>query len=335
MGRISPELVLVDPDLGELLRELLPEPGDCLAPRLRVSRSSFRSRSPSPSRCLVRSPRLLVDEAPLPYARRLAWVAVAALLASPLLAFVNVTALPARRSRTPWADHPRPRRPPRRRRPLWARSPWRPSPRRRSRRRSRRPSEGDARAEGEAGRASRPVRPTEDEAEPCPASPRKTRTSPSRPRAATKVKTRKQHAHRRRHPLAEAADGPLLQRHPRSAGRADRLPCADERGGVALRRRQVTCRVPLVRLSGFRFGPRACVRSARRGRDGSSRARLDPSFASGHRFSDADPCFWMRCTPGVGSVPESVGSRRDPNSGSAAGCSSRRPDDPWPYTRPP
>ena len=33
MGRISPELVLVDPELGELLRELLPEPGDCLAPR--------------------------------------------------------------------------------------------------------------------------------------------------------------------------------------------------------------------------------------------------------------------------------------------------------------
>ena len=90
MGRISPELVLVDPELGELLRELLPEPGDCLAPRLRVALELAVARDEPVAlpRAVAPAPRATKRRS---YARRLAWVGVAGLLASPLLAFVNVT----------------------------------------------------------------------------------------------------------------------------------------------------------------------------------------------------------------------------------------------------
>lgn len=124
MGRISPELVLVDSELGELLRELLPEPGDCLAPRpalqpsltpvaiapvVRVPPSALLQSTPTtaavdsvvpvavplpvPARPRTVPPRPRRAR-PRSRTQLLAWVAVAGVLASPLLAFVTVTDYP-------------------------------------------------------------------------------------------------------------------------------------------------------------------------------------------------------------------------------------------------
>lgn len=120
MGRISPELALVDPDLRELLLELLPDPGDCLtrapAVPLREADVATRSRAATAERIEAPARRQPVEDPRPPVVRReaprgrrarrslgrrLALVAVLALLAMPWLAFVTVTDYPELGSEAP------------------------------------------------------------------------------------------------------------------------------------------------------------------------------------------------------------------------------------------
>ena len=119
MGRYTPELALVDPSLAEVLRELHPDPADCLAPRP-LERIAALPYVPHSATAEAVPPGLSVplrDVAPPPLARRetvdrqarttqipsdrrfrpgrtLAWVGVGAILATPLLAFIDATAKP-------------------------------------------------------------------------------------------------------------------------------------------------------------------------------------------------------------------------------------------------
>jgi hypothetical protein len=104
MRHVSPELALVDPELAERLRASLPDPPDCLAPRLRVAplvRADPVAPIPPPLAELVLSPPVVL--APLPgsleppsksrrrFERALntaLWTPLAAVVGSSLLAFI-------------------------------------------------------------------------------------------------------------------------------------------------------------------------------------------------------------------------------------------------------
>ena len=103
MNTVSPELVLVDPELAASARALLPPPADCLARRAQVetrpsaARSSpvdgngadrERRRSGSARSGKVGSKRVVAVRLIRGAAAFAAWAAVAALVASPLLAFI-------------------------------------------------------------------------------------------------------------------------------------------------------------------------------------------------------------------------------------------------------
>jgi len=106
MRHVSPELALVDPELADRLRASLPDPPDCLAPRLRVAplvRTYPLAPIPPPLAELVLSPPVVL--APLPsswepeppsnsrrrFERALntaLWTPLAAVVGSSLLAFI-------------------------------------------------------------------------------------------------------------------------------------------------------------------------------------------------------------------------------------------------------
>ena len=104
MRHVSPELALVDPELAERLRASLPDPPDCLAPRLRVAplvRANPVAPIPPPLAEPVLSPPVVL--APLPgsweppsksrrrFERALntaLWTPLAAVVGSSLLAFI-------------------------------------------------------------------------------------------------------------------------------------------------------------------------------------------------------------------------------------------------------
>ena len=94
---ISPELALVDPDLRAAARALLPEPADCLAVRPRAPRplpqpqaAVAPARDTSEARRL-RGPRRVLRGA----VTAAAWVVLAGIVASPLLAFLPPSRAPS------------------------------------------------------------------------------------------------------------------------------------------------------------------------------------------------------------------------------------------------
>jgi hypothetical protein len=97
---ISPELALVDPDLAVAARALLPEPADCLAARLRVpvrlpaQRHDAVPVAPARSTTELRRPRDL-RRALRGVVTVGGWVALAGIIASPLLAFLPPNGAPS------------------------------------------------------------------------------------------------------------------------------------------------------------------------------------------------------------------------------------------------
>lgn len=88
MQQISPELALVDPELAAAARARLRDPPDCLAPRPPVAPAAaladtVADAGGAPVRVRSRSRRIVTIVGTVA-----AWVVIAALLASPFLAFL-------------------------------------------------------------------------------------------------------------------------------------------------------------------------------------------------------------------------------------------------------
>ena len=84
MQQISPELALVDPQLAAAARAQLRDPGDCLARRARVAPPAAATDDPvgqAPARARAR--HILASVGMV-----VTWIAISALVASPLLAFL-------------------------------------------------------------------------------------------------------------------------------------------------------------------------------------------------------------------------------------------------------
>lgn len=100
MMPISPELALVDPDLAAAARALLPDPPDCLSRRLPLPLAPLAASSDatpaSPARGSADVPRLRDPRRALrSVATAGAWIVLAGVVASPLLAFLPPNQAPS------------------------------------------------------------------------------------------------------------------------------------------------------------------------------------------------------------------------------------------------
>ena len=100
MTPISPELALVDPDLAAAARAVLPEPADCLAARPLVPVRSPAPRGDAvpaaPEHSAAELPRLRDPRRALRGAVTAgAWIVLAGIVASPLLAFLPPSQAPS------------------------------------------------------------------------------------------------------------------------------------------------------------------------------------------------------------------------------------------------